>query len=173
MVLDAIKKNYLKVYEDPAVTEKAYYLLELANRIYFSRGEPIKILDMGEVEALALAVHLNSDAYVVDERTMRLIIENPNALAGLLSAKLHLDITIDNKNLKEFQMGLKGIKVIRSTELMVMAYELGLFDEYLTDGKVVKRNLRPVLLDGLLWGLKLNGCSISTKEIEDIIRLES
>ena len=118
------------------------------------------IVDRGEVEALALVLRVQAAAYVVDERTMRLLIENPYTLRRILERKLHIKVDINKKLLKEFSEIVKGVKVIRSTELLIIAYEKGLLNKFVTVGST-----EIDLLDGLLWGLKLRGCSISSDEI--------
>ncbi len=136
-------------------------VLNIVNNIYMSSDRAIKILSKGEVEAFMLAVELNS-VYVVDERTMRMLIEDPEALRVLLEKKLHTKITTNKNNLNEFKKLIKNINIIRSCELMVVAFEKGFF-KALGDKKDV--------LDGLLWGLKLRGCAISVKEINDVERM--
>ncbi len=168
IVMNYLNKGYLKMIESNVVREKAKRLLELANKIYRSKRDYIKIIDMGEMEALTLAIHLNADAYVVDERTMRMLIENPEQLGVLLNKKLHTKIEIDNEVLKEFKENIKNITVLRSVELMTVAYESGLLDDYITNEEI-----RIKLLDGILWGLKLRGCSVSENEINEILKLEN
>ncbi len=172
MLLDCLTKNYLKLYESNDVRKKAEYLLSLVNEIFKADKDYIRIVDLAEVESLTLAIYLNSEVYVVDERTMRLVIENPKQLAELLAKKLQTKITINNENLKKFKDEVGSVKIIRSTELMTLAYEIGLFDDLIGKNKIIKKDLRPMLLEGLLWGLKLRGCSISQEEIDEIIKLE-
>jgi hypothetical protein len=31
---------------------------------------------------------------------------------------------------------------------------------------------KKTLLEGLLWGVKLNGCSVSEREIDEVIKIE-
>lgn len=143
-------------------------LLFNVNSIFSFNGKPLHILDRAEVEALALVLRLQADAYVVDERTMRLLVEDPMALKRLLEGKLHRKIDVNKKLLKEFEEIYNGVKIIRSTELMTIAYEKGLLDKYVT-----KENTDKDLLEGLLWGLRLRGSSISTDEIDEIIKLET
>jgi len=102
---------------------------------------------------------------VVDERTLRMLIEEPENLKELLNKKLGRKVTIDSSNLKQFQKLIGEVNVIRSSELLVVAFELGLLDKY-ADGN------RRELLDGILWGVKLRGCSISSDEIYKIIKFE-
>jgi len=91
-------------------------------------------------------------------------------MAKIFSKRLHSKITINFDNLKTLQSMTKGIKMIRSIELAVYAYEQGLLDQYLTTS--IKRPNR-TLLDAVIWGLKLHGCSITMKEIKEIKEIES
>ncbi len=143
-------------------------LLEHLNQVYTVEGKPLHILDRGEVEALSLVLRLQADAYVVDERTMRLMIEGPELLKTLLEKKLQKPVEMDKKLVKEFLEIVKGVNVLRSTELVLLAYEQGLLNKFLTP-----QITSETLLDGLLWGLRLRGCSISTQEINDLIKLET
>jgi hypothetical protein len=81
---------------------------------------------------------------------------------------MHKKITIDNKNLNLFSEAVTGVKLIRSTELITIAFDLGLLDNY----SPTIPNAKKELLDALLWGLKLEGCAISEKEIRLILKLE-
>ena len=49
-----------------------------------------------------------------------------------------------------------------------MAFELGLLDKYLAEIPDAKKQL----LQAVLWGVKLNGCSISQEDIDEIVHLE-
>ncbi len=73
----------------------------------------------------------------------------------------------NNDNINELKDIIKNIKVIRSSELVYVAYKLNLLDKYI-DGATRKR-----LLDSVLWGVKLDGCAISKAEIEQIKDLEA
>ena len=88
---------------------------------------------------------------------MRMLVEKPENLKKLLQRKLHTIVTIKKENFAPF----KGFKIIRSAELVYVAYKKGLVK--LKNGKTV--------LDALLWAVKLNGCSISGEEINEIKRI--
>ncbi len=151
--------------EDKILTikkEKINYLMNLANSIYINKRKKIKIVHEGEIETIAM----QNNICVIDERTTRMLIENPLKLKELLEKKLHSKIHIDVKNLNEFKELTKDVKIIRSTELMTIAFEKGLFKDFIPKGK------RKDFLDGLLWGLKLRGCAISSDEINQILRLK-
>lgn len=167
VLFETLKKKIINVANED-LSNKANKLLDLANSIFRAKGEWIKIVHLGEMEALALVALLNADAYVVDERTTRLLIENPKKLARLLEKKLHTGVEFNGRNLRAFQKEVGRVNIIRSAELVVMAYELGLLDKYLP-----KEGMQRDLVDGLLWGVRLRGCSISSEEIDDILRIEA
>ena len=75
---------------------------------------------------------------------------------------------MNNEFLRELKNFVKGVKIIRSTELVLVAYEKGMFDKYLVD-----HTSRRDLVDALLWGLKLRGCSISEEEVKILIDIET
>ena len=74
---------------------------------------------------------------------------------------MHRKITIDDKNMNLFSELVRGVNLIRSTELITIAFDLGLLDIYSPNIPNAKKEL----LDALLWGLKLEGCAISEKEM--------
>ena len=110
-------------------------LLFLANSVFISKenlqvkspGGKLNILQKGEIEAIALCAELNADAYVVDERTMRLFMEDSEGLKRILENKLHTSVNVDNKMLSDFKKQINGVNIIRSSELMMVALEKGLF----------------------------------------------
>lgn len=170
MIKDLLMEGNLKLYSEPQINKRVDELLEITNKIYWSKNNPIKIIQKAELEVLVLAMHLKSEALVVDERTLRLLIEDPQTLKGILSSRLRTNITINKKYLSEFQKNLEKVKIIRSTELVYMAYKLKLLDKYITSKKVFHKELSKELLEGALWALKLNGCSISGTEINEILK---
>ncbi len=167
-VLNLIKNRTLEVSEIKDVMKKSFSLLDSANNIFIAHEHPIQILHLGETEGVALSLYLNADAFVIDERTTRVLIEQPKALENLLRHKLHTSIKVNKDNLKRFRNETKNIKIIRSAELAAVAYELGFLDKFILDIPKPKKTL----LEGLLWGVKLNGCAISKNELNNIIQLE-
>jgi len=159
----AIRNGVLKVYPSIDVDN----MLKIVNNLFMQKDFYMHILDKAEIEALVLAIKLNADAYCVDERTMRMVIENPKKLQKIFSDKLQRNVTLNKKALNEFKGMIKNIPIIRSTEIMIAAFELGLFDKYISDDIPKK-----MVLEALLWGLRLRGCSISTKDIDEIVKLE-
>ena len=101
-------------------------------------------------------LEIDKKAIVVDERTTRILCEAPENLRKLLESKLHTKIDASEKNYPMF----KDFKVIRSSELVFMAYKLGIID---LPAK------KQEAMEALLYGLKFKGCTISMREIDDEI----
>ena len=169
LIQDLFDTSVLEVYNNLEIKQQSTELLNKLNNTYFNHKNPIRILDLAEVESLMLAKKLGSEAYVVDERTIRLIVENPFALANILADKIHSKIDINNSNLKKVKEEFSDIKVLRSTEVMLAAYGIGIFDSII--GK--DRNKKIEFIDGLLWALKLHGCSISEREIQELLNYKN
>jgi hypothetical protein len=159
----------IRVYKEESIAGRVDELFSLANRIYSINDRSINIVHHAEMEVLAAAVALDSQAIVIDERTTRLLLENPGRLENILKNKFRMKIQVNKGNLKRFRELVKGIKVIRSVELVTVAFEKGLLDDYLTD----LPHARKTLIESVLWGVKLHGCSVSHVEIDKIVTLET
>jgi len=169
MVLSNIKDSTIEVIDEEKVRQQTEKLLDIANHIYKAKGNWINIVHSGEMQALAAAIMMNSSALVVDERTTRVLVEEPERLKDVLEHKLHINLEVNKQNLNDFSRMVKNIKVIRSTELVMIAYEMGLLDKFLPD----IQNPKKMLLEGVLWGVKLHGCSISQREIDTLVKIEA
>ncbi len=168
-VMEIIKNGTLEVIDSVEIHQKALQLLDSANHAYVSSKKNLVIVQHAEMECLSAASTNESDTLVIDERTTRLLIEGPHFLQKILSDRLNIKVDIDHSALSNFKKLLnRDIKIIRSSELVVLAFELGILDNYLADIP----NARKVLLESILWGVKLHGCSISRLEIEQIIKME-
>jgi hypothetical protein len=167
-VLQNIQQGVLEIVDTKHIQQTSDRLYQLANSCFIADNHPISIVHNGEIEGIAAYLHLNSNAFIIDERTTRLLIEEPKKLAYILQHKLHTPVTIHHHNLNQFLHEVKNVKLIRSFELVVMAYELGFLDKFLPNLPSPNK----MLLDGVLWGIKLNGCAVSEHEIDEVVRLE-
>ncbi|PLW79888.1 hypothetical protein C0585_05530 [Candidatus Woesearchaeota archaeon] len=167
-LLRQIEKENLKIYNGDFHDEILKYL-DIVNNVFFGHDNPIKIVHYAEMEVLIAALKAGSNKVVIDERTTRLLIENPMKIKDRLEKKLHTKIDVDKNNLDILKKKFGNMKVLRSTELVIIAYEIGLLNEYVI--KEVK-NSREELLEGVLWGLKLKGCSIREDEISEMVKIE-
>jgi len=165
---DQIEKGILKVIKDGGLHKKAEQLLDLANGVFYVKKNPLRVLQLGELESLAAAKLMDIPYIVVDERITRLLLESPGQMEQLLERRLHKNVKVNRTKLSRLHKQVEGVKLIRSLELVTIAYELGLLDDYIA--KIPEA--RKQLLQAILWGIKLNGCSAGQQEIDEIVRIE-
>jgi hypothetical protein len=166
-VLDCIENGTLEVVESENIASQTKELLAVANSCFRAFNHSMNLIHDAEMSAVALYLRKDADAFVVDEKTTRLLIENPRKLHNILKHNLHTKVEIDKNKVKEFRK-MATVRMIRSVELVTVAYEKGLLDRYLARIE----NPKKTLLESVLWGVKLNGCAVSKGEIEQILRME-
>ena len=162
-----LEDSILEVIDSDFIRNETPRLLDMSNKIFSAYKNYMKIVHYAEVSVIAAAIEQKSDAIVIDEKTTRLLMENPKLMMEILRKTLHTSVSLNESNLKEFRNSVKGIRAIRSVELVTIAYEHGFLDEYITKMPDARKNL----LESVLWGVKLNGCAVSKDEISQIIRL--
>jgi predicted nucleic acid-binding protein len=133
-------------------------ILGEANRVYSIKGRRLKIIHPAEAEAVALAGEIGADALLIDERTTRLLMEDPYELRELLSHRNKAKVSLDESCVKKLKGILPDIPIIRSAELTAVAYERGLLTRM--HGVEDKR-----VLEAALSALKFSGCAITWDEI--------
>ncbi|MBI5393154.1 hypothetical protein HZA96_04755 [Candidatus Woesearchaeota archaeon] len=170
-VLPYINKKTLDIYYNKSIQDYAQYLLDLINGCFKAFGNDIQLVHFAEMEVVSCAKFLKAEAIVIDERTTRKLIEDPEGHMRYLEKKLGAKITVDKEKFQKMKEELKGLRVIRSIELAVISYELGLYKEF-TSAKIKQMDLNKAVLEGVLWGIKLNGCSVREEEINEIVNLE-
>lgn len=131
-------------------------LMNVANNTFFADGKSLHLLDKGESATLALSKILDNSPIVIDERTTRMLCENPENLRKLFEKKFHTKVTANKKNYEFF----KDFKIIRSAELAYLAHKKGFYE--IKDERI---------LDAMLYALKLRGCSISEYEINEMKKM--
>ncbi|MBI5398500.1 hypothetical protein HZB03_03475, partial [Candidatus Woesearchaeota archaeon] len=94
-----INKGALTVVPAQEIQELAEQLFVLANHSFNCQAHGVRIVSMAEMETLAWAVASGAQAAVIDERTTRLMIENPQALCDILQNNLRCAITVEQQNL--------------------------------------------------------------------------
>jgi len=171
-VQDMINEKIFEIITNKEIEKKGGQLMHLANSCFTARNTNLKIVQEAEMQSLAAAILMNADAVVLDERTTRTLIEDPEALEKLLEHKLNADVVVNQRNLKKFKQEVKNVNVIRSVELVTIAYKMRLLNKYVTANHRVNVKMRNILLYSALWALKLYGCAISGKEIDEIVHLE-
>ncbi len=144
-------------------------LTSLANSIFFAWGKPLRIVHPGEMGAISAALKNKINYFLIDERITGMLIDNPEALCTTLSNRFHTKVEINNEALSKFRDACSKIQVIRSSDLMCVAYEAGLMENYIKACGGAK--VRKDLLSGLLWGLKFSGCAISGNDIKQYLKV--
>ncbi len=163
--------SVLEVIDDQNVPSRTNDLLSLANTCFEAHDTPLQILQNAEVAVLALAREIHADAVVIDERTTRMLIEAPEHLQTLLATRLHTPTILQSSTQERFVALLGPVSIIRSVELVTVAYDLGFLDKYLLSPSAGRTERRD-LLESVLWALKLSGCAISENNIQQILKLE-
>ena len=135
-------------------------LMDCANRSFRTNQHPITIVSDAEISCIALAKIAKEKGHdsmlVIDERTARLLCEDPKNIEKLMSQKLHTNVTMDPKCMNKFQ----NIKCIRSPELAYVAYKKNLIT--IKDARA---------LDALINATKFKGAAISWDEIKILKKL--
>ena len=164
-VMKHIREGTLEIYKE-VPQKRVLELKKLANSSFKIKNKTMDIIQAGEMESVASALQLQSEGVVMDERTLRLFIENYKEMEKLLEIRFKRDVTGNPTNMKKFSDQLKAIKIVRSIELVRTAYKLGILDNYIPRLKTGKQ----MLVNSILWTTKYNGCAVTTHEIEELER---
>jgi len=133
-------------------------ILSLTNSIFYINGKPLHIIDFGEAECLSLLSLEDASCLAIDERTTRMLIEDPNTLLEVLKKNYNSrGIELNLKRYNKFKSIIGEVSVIRSVDLLSFAYERGLLKSRIASKEYLK---------SALYALKFNGCSVSFEEID-------
>ncbi|MBS3065505.1 hypothetical protein J4229_00440 [Candidatus Pacearchaeota archaeon] len=128
---------------------------EIANHSVQVGDKWVNIVSDGEMSCLALSKELTrlniKNIIAIDERTTRVLSENPESMERIMSEKIHKRVHVDEEKLGAFSK----FKFIRSSEIVYSAYKKGL-----TDVKGKKA------LEALLYATRFKGAAISFEEID-------
>lgn len=161
--LKLIKDGVLEVYEE--VPQKEVIRLHtIANNSFKIGNQNMEVVQSGEIESVVCALKAGAEAMVMDERTLRLFIENNKEMKALLERRFNKPVSVDTEKIRQFSKELGSIKIIRSVELVGVAYKMGLLDSYIPEEK----NGREVLVEAALWNAKFNGAAVTEHEVEGI-----
>jgi len=135
-------------------------LMEIANHSVQVGDKWVNIVSEAEISCLALSEELAKkgieNIIAIDERTTRMLSENPGNMERMMSEKMHHRVHVEEDKLKDFSK----FRFIRSSELVYVAFKKGLAD---IEGKKA--------LEALLYATKFKGASISFEEINELKRL--
>lgn len=158
---EAEQMNLIKFLDDN-VENETKELMSMANNIFESKNRAIHLVDAGEAAQIALARKLNINTLVIDERTTRTLLEAPMKLKQHLEYESKKPVIVNQKLFNSFLEKAGRFNIIRSSELVILAYNYGYFDKFGANKKVA--------LESALFTLKYSGCSLSYEEINDFMR---
>ena len=146
--------------DDNIIQEETHDLMDIANHYLQINGKWVPIVSEAEISCLALSDILSKRGIetliAIDERTTRMLCENPESLEKVMSEKIHQQVKLIAPNFKIFQ----NYRFIRSSELVYVAYKKGLI-------KLQGKNV----LEALLYATKFKGAAISFEEIDVLKKL--
>ncbi len=161
-IQNGIEEGWIETMElDKKGRQEARNVMFLANNCFEGSRGPLTLLHLGEVEALVLANCIGAKLIGIDERTTRMIIEEPQKLAKLLSKRLHHDVSLNKQYSNELIEKFADINFIRSTELVALAAEKGYLVDEIGTGKKA--------LEAALYAVKFMGCAVGSQEIEGFL----
>lgn len=169
-ILNMIGRGILKVEDMKATAIEASRFLNLANNLFYTGKRSLKLVHYGEAEVIGLCKAVGTNNIAIDEKTTRLLLEDPERLKSLLENKLHMKINVNERNLEKLKSNYSNFNVLRSTELLALGYEEGIFSDFLSECGTNGKIRRDFLL-GALRLLKLNGCAIGNDEINEYVEI--
>ena len=169
-LLEYFSDGTFEVY-DKDLKKEASELLSYANSSFYIKNNPLKILQEADAEVAVLGDKINADAIATDERTLRLFAEAPEEIQKMLEHRLKSNVRTDKKMLRGFTKIVGKMQVVRSVELMALAYSKGIFDKLMKGGIPKDEKIKKDTVEGMLFALKFSGCAVSFKEINDYINL--
>ncbi len=151
-----LNSGVLRVADPLTLASDAEGILSSANSL-FSAEVPLRIIQRGEAECMALLSPLKARALLIDEKTTRLLLEDPKKLLSLMRAE-HGAVKADETALGAFKRKYP-FTALRSTELVSFAAQNGFFDDFAPDANEI--------FHASVYALRYAGCAISQKEIGD------
>jgi len=142
--------------------EATFKIMELTNSMVLVRRKPITIIQFGEAESLGLLAITDASYLAVDERTTRMLVEQPHALIEILKRKYNTnDVHLDEAKYLKFKELIGPVTVIRTVDLFSYAQKHKLLTSEFDNPENLKAGL---------YALKIKGCSVSFEEIDEYIR---
>jgi len=162
-IRDIVEEGYLKLIRTtPNIKKTMEELSTVSANIYNVKGKNFRLIDLGEAETLALMKEINSELLLIDERTTRMLIEEPQNVLEFLQRRHRCNVEFDNDSIQKFSNLFGKIKIIRSTELIALSYENGCF------AKEMHRTKQA--LEAALYAAKFAGCAVSFEEIKSFLK---
>lgn len=161
-IKDAINDGVIEILSPENIDKERERLMQATNNIFYAKGKPIRLIHPGETEMLVLAKEIGTQNILLDERTMRLLVEAPFSLKDHMEKEFGVNLMINKSNLSSLSDYTSDVNAFRSSELVMLAYENGFFKKFQT--------LERQALEAALYRIKFSGCSIRFDEISKYLR---
>jgi hypothetical protein len=162
VVRDAIADEVIEVIQLDNAEKERERVLSMANNLLFARGRPLTLIQLGETEMLILAKEIGAENVMLDERTMRMLIEAPFRLKEHMEMEFGVNLMVNRNNFNDFTKYAAGLKAMRSSEIVMLAYESGFFKKL--------HGSERENLEGALYKIKFSGCSLGFDEISTYLK---
>ncbi len=160
-----IDHHHVRVEATSNLSRTTRSILSVANRLFSVGGKPLRLVDEGEAECLALLMGMKGGALAIDEKTTRVLIERPLSLVQTIRGEYAQSVSVNEQGLRGWQRMLPPITVLRSTELIAVAADHGYFSDY---GPLERQ-----ALSASLYAVRNAGCSITEKELDEYSEIEA
>ncbi|MFQ5406354.1 MAG: hypothetical protein ACE5DI_04315 [Candidatus Micrarchaeia archaeon] len=154
---NALTTKSLEVTSVEKLKLKTQEVMNTANNSFFVEERPLRLVHDGEAECVALYDFVNANALLIDEKTTRMMIEDPLRLQKVLQSEYKASVDVNSKNLSAFSKITKNMFVTRSSEILAAAAKKGFFSEYKDPS---------LALRAAVYALKESGCSLTNKELK-------
>ncbi|MBI5036459.1 hypothetical protein HZC09_03875 [Candidatus Micrarchaeota archaeon] len=155
----ALSQGILAKYNSASLQKNTKELLVHANNLFSVNGKTLKILHPGEAECLAAYRETEAKAFIVDEKTTRLLLESPKLLLESLRNEYGGPVKVNGNTLEKLRRLLDGFVALRSTEIVGVAFQNGFFVDFGKDEQDA--------FHSVVYALREAGCSITSKELLD------
>ncbi|MCX6767710.1 MAG: hypothetical protein NTY90_03205 [Candidatus Micrarchaeota archaeon] len=154
----ALEESAIAVADAPNLAAKTSEILGAANRLYLVGGKPLPVLHEGEAQSLALLSIARANALLVDEKTTRLIVEDPAKLKEMIEGEYVEKLALDLEAHKKFLALIPPTAIMRSAEVLALAAHRGYFKTF---GKHEEEAFH-----ASVYALRAAGCSLAQDELE-------
>ncbi|MFH1199775.1 MAG: hypothetical protein V1708_01780 [Candidatus Micrarchaeota archaeon] len=132
-------------------------ILQECNSLLAVGGRPLKLIHEGEAACIALLQKTGAQHLAIDEKTLRLMVESPKKMRKLLQAEYSQPIEENTAALKQWEAKTKGVRIIRSAEILATAAQEGFFRQFGADEQDAWH--------AAAYALRNAGCSLSSREL--------
>lgn len=159
-----IDDRVVQIITSPTLVQETRNILSICNSVYSVNGRTLKIIQEGEAQCLAIFESAKANALLIDEKTTRMLIEDPLRMRNIIQSEYTKPVLINENRLAEFKKRTKDIKVIRSAEIIAISAIKGFFRDF--------RDSEHEAFKASLYALRNAGCNLSQEEIHEYERME-